>query len=140
MANKTQFFTNQLINIMPDSRPITSLSIVEDYEKWVEHFELFSHTENTKKMQILEFINSTIVYARVKCLGYNLYLCVLRVCREKMVQWPIKKFIWINVLPCEIWEQRILFHFNKFRVITRSWYVKYLIWTSWWFMISYLYL
>ncbi|XP_063708497.1 uncharacterized protein LOC134837106 [Culicoides brevitarsis] len=44
MANKTQFFTNQLINIMPDSRPITSLSVVEDYEKCPKNFKVLHRT------------------------------------------------------------------------------------------------
>uniref|UniRef100_A0A336LHS6 Multivesicular body subunit 12A n=1 Tax=Culicoides sonorensis TaxID=179676 RepID=A0A336LHS6_CULSO len=44
MANKTQFFTNQLINILPDSRPITSLSIVEDYEKCPKNFKVLHRT------------------------------------------------------------------------------------------------
>jgi len=40
---KTQFFTN-LINILPDSRPITSLSIVEDYEKCPKNFKPLHRT------------------------------------------------------------------------------------------------
>lgn len=36
--SKDKNVNNLIMNILPDNRPITSLQIVEDYEKWVHHY------------------------------------------------------------------------------------------------------
>lgn len=74
--------------------------------------EYMNFMNETKKMQILEHKLQSMheFYSKV----FRLHTCInvpthSSIHTRKMVQWPKKKIIWItNVLPCEIWEQRII--------------------------------